>query len=118
MQDASHGRQSGPRGALMGIGACIALASHLACAGMNKAPERPDLEAWPEIRPDFRVEVLRGRMHEYATTFAAEVDVAARAIEEMVRVSPTDEAVNLAAQLWTMFGEPEKAAAVRRQGKR
>lgn len=43
---------------------------------------------------------------------------AARAIEEMVRVSPTDEAVNLAAQLWTMFGEPEKAAAVRRQRKR
>jgi arylsulfatase A-like enzyme/tetratricopeptide (TPR) repeat protein len=39
---------------------------------------------------------------------------AAHAIEEIVRVSPTDEGVNLAAQLWTMFGEPRKAAEVRR----
>jgi tetratricopeptide (TPR) repeat protein len=32
-----------------------------------------------------------------------------RAIEEMLRVSPTAEARVVAAQLWTMFGEPEKA---------
>ena len=36
-----------------------------------------------------------------------------RAIEEMLRVSPTPEARVVAAQLWTMFGEPEKAQRIR-----
>jgi hypothetical protein len=39
---------------------------------------------------------------------------AARMVEEIVRVSPTPEGIELAAQLWTMFGEPGKAAAVKR----
>ena len=39
-----------------------------------------------------------------------------RAIAELLRVSPTTEGRSLAVQLWTMFGEPEKAAAVRRAG--
>ena len=39
-----------------------------------------------------------------------------RAIAELLRVSPTTEGRSLAGQLWTMFGEPEKAAAVRRAG--
>jgi tetratricopeptide (TPR) repeat protein len=34
-------------------------------------------------------------------------------IEELLRVSPTPEARVVAAQLWTMFGEPEKAARVK-----
>jgi choline-sulfatase len=37
-----------------------------------------------------------------------------RAIAELLRVSPTSEGRDLAVQLWTMFGEPEKAAAIRR----
>jgi tetratricopeptide (TPR) repeat protein len=37
-----------------------------------------------------------------------------RAIETMLRLSPTPARVALAAQLWTMFGEPEKAEAARR----
>jgi arylsulfatase A-like enzyme/Tfp pilus assembly protein PilF len=37
-----------------------------------------------------------------------------RAIETMLRLSPTPAGVALAAQLWTMFGEPEKAEAARR----
>ena len=37
-----------------------------------------------------------------------------RVIAELLRVSPTTEGRSLAVQLWTMFGEPEKAAAVRR----
>ena len=41
-----------------------------------------------------------------------------RMVEEIVRVSPTEEGVALAAQLWTMFGEPQKAAALRRHAKR
>jgi tetratricopeptide (TPR) repeat protein len=36
-----------------------------------------------------------------------------RAIEELLRVSPTPEARVVAAQLWTMFGEPEKARRVK-----
>jgi tetratricopeptide (TPR) repeat protein len=36
-----------------------------------------------------------------------------RAIEELLRVSPTPEAKVVAAQLWTMFGEPEKAQRVK-----
>jgi arylsulfatase A-like enzyme/Flp pilus assembly protein TadD len=36
-----------------------------------------------------------------------------RTIEEMLRVSPTPEARVVAAQLWTMFGEPEKARRVK-----
>ena len=34
-------------------------------------------------------------------------------IEELLRVSPTPEARVVAAQLWTMFGEPEKAQRVK-----
>jgi len=37
-----------------------------------------------------------------------------RAIDELLRISPTTEGRRLAVQLWTMFGEPEKAAAVRK----
>jgi arylsulfatase A-like enzyme/tetratricopeptide (TPR) repeat protein len=36
-----------------------------------------------------------------------------RVIEELLRVSPTPEARVVAAQLWTMFGEPEKAQRVK-----
>lgn len=36
-----------------------------------------------------------------------------RAIEELLRVSPTPEARVVAAQLWTMFGEPGKAQRVK-----
>jgi choline-sulfatase len=36
-----------------------------------------------------------------------------QAIEDMLRVSPTPEARVVAAQLWTMFGEPEKARRVK-----
>jgi hypothetical protein len=36
----------------------------------------------------------------------------------MLRTSPTPEAYDLAAQLWTMFGEPQKAAAVKAEAVR
>jgi tetratricopeptide (TPR) repeat protein len=36
-----------------------------------------------------------------------------QAVEEMLRVSPTPEARVVAAQLYTMFGEPEKAQRVK-----
>ena len=34
-----------------------------------------------------------------------------RAIDELLRIAPTPEGRSLAAQLWTMFGEPEKGTA-------
>ena len=43
---------------------------------------------------------------------------AEQAIATMLRTSPTPEAYDLAAQLWTMFGEPQKAAAVRAEAAR
>ncbi len=38
-----------------------------------------------------------------------------RMVESIVRVSPTPEGFSLAAQLWTMFGEPARARAARPQ---
>ena len=40
------------------------------------------------------------------------------AIADLIRNSPTREGYDVAAQLWTMFGEPGKAAAIRAQSKR
>jgi hypothetical protein len=40
-----------------------------------------------------------------------------QAIATMIQTSPTAEAYDLAAQLWTMFGEPARAAAARAQAK-
>jgi hypothetical protein len=41
-----------------------------------------------------------------------------QAIATMLQTSPTPEAYDLAAQLWTMFGDPQKAAAVRAEAAR
>ncbi len=41
-----------------------------------------------------------------------------QAIADLVRYSPTPEAYSVAAELWTMFGEPQKAAAARAESSR
>ena len=101
VQDASvpvrTGRQHGSRVALRRVAACLALASLAACASVGKKPEQPNLKPWPEIRPDFRVESLRARMQEYSITFAAEVDLAATAIEGRA----ADSTVRRNAVLWS-----------------
>jgi tetratricopeptide (TPR) repeat protein len=43
---------------------------------------------------------------------------AERAIADLIRNSPTREGYDLAAQLWTMFGEPQKAAQARAAAER
>jgi hypothetical protein len=43
---------------------------------------------------------------------------AAAAIDTMLRRSPAPETYAVAAQLWEMFGEPEKARAARRRAAR
>lgn len=42
----------------------------------------------------------------------------ASVIDQMLKVSPTPEAYDIASQLWTMFGEPARAAEVRAEAKR
>jgi hypothetical protein len=100
-------RQHESRVALMRVAACLALASLVACAGLGKKPEQPNLKPWPEIRPDFRVEWLRARMHEYSITFAAEVDLAATAIEGRA----ADSTVRRNAVLWRVRAIPEMRKA-------
>jgi len=101
------GRQPRCRVALIRTAACLALSSLVACASLGKEPTRPDLKPWPEIRPDFRVEALRGRMHEYSITFASEVDLAATAIEQRA----ADSTVRRNALLWKIRAIPEMRKA-------
>ena len=86
---------------------CLALSTLVACAGLGKKPPRPDLKPWPEIRPDFRVETLRMRMHEYSITFAADVELAATAIERQA----ADSTVRRNAILWRLRAIPEMRKA-------
>jgi hypothetical protein len=67
----------------------------------------PDVKPWPEIRADYRVETLRARIHEYAITFAAEVDLAASAIERRAGATP----VGRNAILWKARAIPEMRKA-------
>jgi len=91
----------------MRAAASLALVSLVACAPMTKKAATPDLKPWPEIRSDFRVEALRLRMHEYSINFAAEVDLAAAAIERR----GGDAAVRRNALLWRARAVPEMRKA-------
>src|SRR5678816_4642055 len=72
----------------------------------KKAPQA-NLAPWPEIRSDVRMENLRARMYEYSITFAAEVDLAATAIERRT----TDATVRRNAVLWKVRAIPEMRKA-------
>jgi hypothetical protein len=106
-RDLHPGRQPACRVALMRTAACLALSSLVACASLGKKSTQPDLKPWPEIRPDVRVETLRARMYEYSITFAAEVDLAATAIERRA----ADSTVRRNALLWKVRAIPEMRKA-------
>ncbi len=92
---------------VMRTAACLALSSLMACASLGQQSTQPNLTAWPEIRPDVRVEPLRVRMYEYSITFAAEVDLAATAIERRA----ADSTVRRNAVLWRVRAIPEMRKA-------
>ena len=95
------------RRGLRGTAACLVLSSLVGCASLAKQSTQPTMKPWPEIRSDFRVETLRVRMFEYSITFAAEVDVAATAIERR----STDVTVRRNALLWRVRAIPEMRKA-------
>ncbi len=89
------------------VAGCLVLCAVVGCTGLNKTPPRADVQPWPEIRSDFRVEALRQRLYEYSITFAAEVDLAATAIERRA----TDATVRRNALLWRVRAIPEMRKA-------
>jgi arylsulfatase A-like enzyme/Flp pilus assembly protein TadD len=83
------------------------------------------LERYAEAEPYFAAEIGRSPGNSRARAGLAMLYRAMgrtadseRAVAELVRSSPTREAYTMAAQLWTMFGEPERAAEARAQAKR
>ena len=98
--------------ALWRITAGLAVCSAAACASLGKTPPRPDLQPWPEIQSDFRVEGLRTRMQEYSITFAAEVDRASTSIERRA----SDAGIRRNALLWRLRAVPEMRKACFRSG--
>jgi tetratricopeptide (TPR) repeat protein len=81
-------------------------------------------ERYPEAEPFLREEV---RLYPHNTRARAGLamlyqatgrpDAAEREIEEMTRLSPSPAAYDTAAQLWRMFGRPDRAAAVEAAGR-
>ena len=78
------------------------------------------LERYPEAEQLFRAELAFFPAHVPSYTGLAMLyratgrdAEAERAIANLLRASPTPQAIEAAAQLWTMFGEPGKAAALR-----
>jgi Flp pilus assembly protein TadD len=78
------------------------------------------LERYAEAEPLFKAELAFFPQHVRARAGLAmmykamgrDAD-AERAVEDLVRLSPTPEGLATAAKLWTMFGEPGRAAALR-----
>jgi arylsulfatase A-like enzyme/uncharacterized membrane protein YozB (DUF420 family)/Tfp pilus assembly protein PilF len=78
------------------------------------------LERYSEAEPLFRAELAIFPAHVRAHAGLAMLykatgrdAEAAREVETIVRLSPTREGLDTAAQLWTMFGEPARAAQLR-----
>jgi len=85
----------------------VAVSFLAACTGLGKQAVRPNLTSWPEIRSDYRVEALRTSLREYSVTFAAEVEIAATAIERRAY----DATIRRNARLWKLGAIPEMRQA-------
>jgi len=83
------------------------------------------LERYPEAEAQFLAE-----LHDYPHNVRASAglamlyqatgraDASARALDDMMRLTPTPESYALAARLWTMFGNRQQADAVRAEARR
>jgi tetratricopeptide (TPR) repeat protein len=83
------------------------------------------LERYSEAEPYLQAEVAVFPQHVRARAGLAMLyramgrdSESERAIAELIRSVPTPEGLKVAAQLWTMFGEPARAAAVRAEAAR
>jgi arylsulfatase A-like enzyme/tetratricopeptide (TPR) repeat protein len=83
------------------------------------------LERYPEAEKYFAAEIAVFPSHVRARAGLAmlyramgRVPHSERAIADLIRQAPTAEGYEVAAQLWTMFGEPGRAAAVRAESRR
>jgi len=83
------------------------------------------LERYPEAEAEFKQELryfpqdLRARSGLAMVYQAAgRPDDVARAVADMIRVVPTPESYALGVRLWTMFGNPQKADALRTEARR
>ena len=86
---------------------CLAALWLSSCASLQTAPPKPNLSPWPEMRPDFRLEVLKARLQEYAVTFGAEVDLAAASIVRRTN----DVNIQRNALTWRLRSVPEMRKA-------
>ena len=83
------------------------------------------LERYAEAEPYFQAELALFPAHVRARAGLAMLyrvtgrhADSERAIADLLRYAPTPEGYEVAAQLWTMFGEPGRATAVRDEGRR
>lgn len=86
---------------------CVASMWLSSCASMQTAQPKPNLSPWPEMRTDFRLEVLKGRLQEYAITFGAEIDLVAASIERRTK----DVNIQRNALTWRLRSVPEMRKA-------
>jgi tetratricopeptide (TPR) repeat protein len=78
------------------------------------------LERYPQAEEQFAAELRDFPNNVRARVGAAmlyratgKIDLAGRTIDDMLRITPTPESYALAERLWNMFGNPQKAEAVR-----
>jgi tetratricopeptide (TPR) repeat protein len=83
------------------------------------------LERYAEAEPYFQAEVAMFPAHVRARAGLAMLyrvtgrqAESERAIADLLRFAPTREGYDVAAQLWTMFGEPGRAAAAKAEARR
>jgi tetratricopeptide (TPR) repeat protein len=83
------------------------------------------LERYPDAEKEFHEELRLYPQNTRARAGLAMLyeatdrgDLAATTIDDLLRVTPTPDAYALAARLWTMFGNPQQANAVRAEARR
>jgi len=83
------------------------------------------LERYPQAEEQFGAELRDFPNNVRARAAAAmlyrasgRMELAGRTIDDMLRITPTPESYALAERLWNIFGNPQKAGAVRAEGQR